>query len=88
MGFNFIKKLMWKDGHMVDDNQYYLRAKDGTKGTKGIFCFWDGQFAVRQINQDFNKGQYHTDLMMETMRKETIVADASNAEGKTPNTDV
>ncbi len=29
-GHNFIKKRMWKDGHLVDDMQQYIRTKDGS----------------------------------------------------------
>jgi len=27
MGFDFIKKRMWKDGHLVDEEQQYLRER-------------------------------------------------------------
>lgn len=29
MGFDCIKKLMWKDGHLVDSDKYYVRQRAG-----------------------------------------------------------
>ena len=56
---NFIKKRMWKDGHLVDSDQLYLRSRklyrvdeDGDKIYLAIHnAFW----AIRSINDDFNK---------------------------------
>jgi hypothetical protein len=45
-GYDLIKKIMAKDGHMYGDEHgpYYLRDR------KGRFCFYDTQYAVRAIN--------------------------------------
>lgn len=57
-GYDFIKKLMWKDGHMVADTQHYLRArnKKDTRGTRGIFCIYDNDYSIRNSAEEFNKG--------------------------------
>ena len=28
-GYNVVKRLMWKDGHLVSDTQHYIRARGG-----------------------------------------------------------
>jgi hypothetical protein len=55
-GYDLIKKLMWKDANLVNYTQHYLRARD-KKGTRGIFCIWDTNYAIRNSAEDFNKGE-------------------------------
>lgn len=55
-GYDLIKKLMWKDGHLVDDMQPYLRTRKKGAGKADIYIssdFW----ALRGANEDFNKGE-------------------------------
>ena len=47
---HFIKKRMWKDGHLVDDLQQYIRTKDGN------IMISNGYWAIRGIEEDWNKG--------------------------------
>ena len=50
-GFDVVKKLMWHDGHLVDDHQHYLRER------RWKFCvYWD-QWAIRNACEDYNKGE-------------------------------
>ena len=51
-GFDFIKKRMWKDGHMVDDMQQYLRERD-TKGK--CLAIYNERFAIEGINDVLNR---------------------------------
>jgi len=56
---DFIKKRMWKDGHMVDSNQLYLRSrkpllKDGA-GDKIYIAIHNTHWAIRGIDTDFNE---------------------------------
>ena len=46
-----IKKRMWRDGHMVDDMQQYLRNADASIAIYNTF--WQ----IRGANDDFNKGE-------------------------------
>ena len=46
-----IKKRMWKDGHMVDDMQQYLRNADWSVAIYNTF--WQ----IRGADVDFNKGE-------------------------------
>jgi hypothetical protein len=46
----FIKKLMWKDGHMVDDLQHYLR----TRKPPYIYIY-NGSWAIEGAEADYNK---------------------------------
>lgn len=51
MGHDVIKKLIYKDGHMIGSNTYpyYLRER------KGKWCIWDSQYAVRFLHKQFNE---------------------------------
>ena len=51
-GFDVIKKRMWRDGHMMDDMQQYIRSRN----TPG-FCIFNDVWAVRGANEDFNKSE-------------------------------
>ena len=47
-GFDVIKKRMCKDGHMVSDEQQYIRDREWD------FCIYDHQYAIRSSAEDFN----------------------------------
>jgi len=48
-GYDCIKKSMWKDGHLVDDNQQYIRDR------KGEWCIYNDAYAVYDAAWKFNK---------------------------------
>jgi len=50
-GYDVIKKLMWKDGHLVGDTQHYIRER------KGKFAIWFGSYAIRTSYEDYNEGE-------------------------------
>jgi hypothetical protein len=52
MGFDLIKKLAYKDGHMVSEYVHYLRARAGTK-TPQISIF-DYMYNIRDCAKGFN----------------------------------
>ena len=52
-GYNFIKKRMWRDGHMVDENQSYLRERVARKG-KRCLTIRNGSFAIYEAGERFN----------------------------------
>jgi hypothetical protein len=54
-GCEFIKKRMWKDGHMVDETQQYLR--NGKCLQDATMAIWSGFYAIRDASVDFNEGQ-------------------------------
>ena len=43
----FIKKLMWKDGHMVDDTCQYIRTSGKPQKDMPYYGIWDGDYAIR-----------------------------------------
>jgi len=58
-GFEFIKKLVYKDGHLYgDDNLHYLRAKkqNNDNSNNGIYCIVDGNWQIRAPEKDYNEG--------------------------------
>jgi hypothetical protein len=48
-GYDCIKKRMWKDGHMVDDTQQYIRDR------KGEWCIYNPAYAVYDAGEVFNE---------------------------------
>ncbi len=52
-GYDVIKKLMHKDGHLTAEENYYVR----TRAVKGqlSFAVWDGNYAIRSLVEEFNK---------------------------------
>jgi hypothetical protein len=55
-GYDLIKKRMWKDGHLVDDMQQYLRTRKKGAGKADIYIV-SGIWALRGLDEDFNKGE-------------------------------
>ena len=52
-GFSFIKKRMWRDGHLVDDMKQYLRVKK--EKTNGIFCIHNPMWCVQGADYYLNE---------------------------------
>lgn len=50
LGLDVIKKRMWKDGHLVDSYQQYIRDR------KGRYCFFYDAHALRFMYEDYNNG--------------------------------
>jgi hypothetical protein len=50
-GFDLVKKVMSKDGHMMggDNYPYYLRDR------AGAFCIFDDAYVVRHLHLDYNR---------------------------------
>lgn len=55
-GYDLIKKRMWRDGHLVDDIQQYLRTRKKGAGKADIYIYNDS-WALRGANEDFNEGE-------------------------------
>jgi hypothetical protein len=53
-GHDLIKKRMWKDGHLVDDLQQYLRTRS-PKSPKPHICIYNSNWAIRGAEESFNK---------------------------------
>jgi hypothetical protein len=54
----FIKKRMWKDGHLVDDMQQYLRTKYPVMfhGKRCLVALYNNNWAINGLEKDWNKG--------------------------------
>ena len=48
-GHDVIKKRMWKDGHVVDELQQYIRDR------KWKFAIRDGMWNIRKCTEPFNQ---------------------------------
>ena len=51
-GYDVIKKLMWKDGHLKDDTEYYVRSR---KYLPDSFMLSQNDYAIRAAYDDYNK---------------------------------
>ena len=56
-GYDLIKKRMWKDGHLVDECQQYLRARRKTGDPEKDIMIYNTFFQIRGANSDFNEGR-------------------------------
>lgn len=57
MGYDFIKKRMWRDGHLTDESQQYLRARTPKAVKVGeIWAVYFGSYMVLDAAHEFNRG--------------------------------
>ena len=60
-GYDVIKKRMWKDGHMVDNTQQYIRSRSWKKD--GDFFILNNSYSIFDAGDKFNKdGQVILDV--------------------------
>lgn len=52
-GYDFIKKRMWRDGHLVSTEQLYLREKK-VYGKRQL-AIWNQSWQIAGANKDFNE---------------------------------
>lgn len=55
-GYSLVKKRMWKDGHLVDDMQQYLRTSKKGAGKADIHIY-SGFWNIEGANERFNRGE-------------------------------
>ena len=65
--FDVIKKLMWKDGNLVDQNQYYVRSRN----MKELYSFmiWDPYYQIRPMYKDYNRDECTVCIYYPNVRK-------------------
>lgn len=54
-GRDMIKKRMWRDGHLVNDMQQYLRVRNIRPNCDNI-ALYNNRWAISGLNDDFNNG--------------------------------
>lgn len=45
-GYDLIKKKMWKDSHLMDDMQQYLRARKPSDDPTKNICIYNGMWSI------------------------------------------
>jgi hypothetical protein len=55
-GYDLIKKLMWKDGHLVSDTQHYLRTRKKGAGKADVYIY-HGSNAICEASEPYNQGE-------------------------------
>jgi len=58
-GYDVVKKRMWRDGHLVDDMQQYLRTK---RGASPSFAIYNGRWAIEGAEVSYNAGAVTLEL--------------------------
>lgn len=54
LGFDLIKKRMYKDGHLMADMQQYLRTRKPSGNPNTDIMIWNGQWQIKGAEEDFN----------------------------------
>ncbi len=55
-GYDLIKKRMWKDGHLVDDMQQYLRTRKPSGNPDKDIYISNSQWAIDGAEVAYNQG--------------------------------
>jgi hypothetical protein len=63
-GFDLIKKRMWKDGHLMDDLQQYIRARKPTGNPEKDIYIYNGMWNVRGADEYLNRDGHATFIVM------------------------
>ena len=58
-GYDMIKKRMWRDGHLVDDMQQYIRTR---VGFSPAFAVWNDRWGIEGAEVDYNAGAVTLEL--------------------------
>lgn len=66
-GWSLIKKRMWRDGHLVNEVQQYLRTPDSK------VMLWNDHWAVAGLEQDWNRGEAVLSVWKQIERKQENV---------------
>jgi len=61
-GYDLIKKRMWKDGHLVDDMQQYLRTRS-LKSPKPHIIISNPYWQIEGAEKNFNEGEVCLDVI-------------------------
>lgn len=52
-GFDVLKKRMWRDGHLVDKSQQYIRTRKYYSNPNG-FCVYNANWQIWDAGEKFN----------------------------------
>jgi len=71
MGFDLIKKRMWKDGHLFNEMQQYLRTRKPTGDPNKDVMIYNGMWNIRGAEEDYNRGCCRLALVRDCFEIET-----------------
>jgi hypothetical protein len=54
-GYDLIKKRMWKDGHLMDNMQQYLRTRKSSGNPKKDIYIWNGMWDIEGADEILNR---------------------------------
>lgn len=68
-GYNLVKKRMWRDGHLVDEMQQYLRTRSVHSPKPHIYIY-NESWAIRGAEEDFcKKGRVRLGVVCDVFKK-------------------
>ena len=62
-GYDVIKKRMWKDGHLVNEFQQYIRTRSGLSKA-GEFAIYNSRYAIENAGDAFNLDKEYTFMVV------------------------
>jgi len=66
-GYDVLKKRMWRDGHLVDKSQQYIRTRKYYSNPNG-FCVYNSMYAIWDAGEKFNSLQPGESLYLAVIR--------------------
>ena len=66
-GHDVIKKRMWRDGHLVDTSQQYIRTRRYYSNPNG-FAVYNSRYAIYDAGEKFNSLQVGESLLLAVIR--------------------
>ena len=62
-GYDVIKKRMWKDGHLVNEFQQYIRTRSGLSKADE-FAIYNSRYAIENAGEAFNLDKEYTFIVV------------------------
>lgn len=64
-GYDLVKVRMWKDGHLTNDTQQYLRSRRLTPGTEHVMIYHERYMVENAAKEFWSRGS----VMLKIVRK-------------------
>ncbi len=63
LGFDLIKKRMYKDGHLVSDIQQYLRTRKPSGNPNSDVYIYNGSWGIEGAERNYNAGSCRLEMV-------------------------
>ena len=69
-GYDLIKTRMWKDGHLFDNMQQYLRTRKPSGESERDIYIYNGSWDIKGAEIDYNQGSVRLELVQSIFEKD------------------